>query len=148
MRKADVTLQNLIMKVPGYSSTSLAKKLGIKSTSKIKVINGPEYYFSLFNDFPEEAKEVTGKAKADVVHYFTMNKGYLLKDIKKLKASVREEGAIWISWPKKASGIITDISENEIRQIAVKHGLVDTKVCIVDEIWAALKLTVSEKRVK
>jgi hypothetical protein len=131
----------MYMKSAGYSSVPLAKKLGIKSLYRIKVINGPHYYFELFDDFPEDAKEVIrSKRKVDVVHYFTMNTAYLLKDIKKLKAAIKKEGMIWISWPKKSSGIVTDINENTIREIALKNGLVDTKVCAIDDIWAGLKL--------
>ncbi len=131
------------MKAAGYSNVQLAKKLGIKSMSTIRIVNGPDYYFDLFNDLPEDIKEVVrGKEKVDVLHYFTMNKGYLVKDIKKIKSAVKKDGAIWISWPKKASGIITDINENTIREVALKNGLVDVKVCAIDDIWSGLKLVV------
>jgi hypothetical protein len=131
------------MKITGSTPAPLARKLGIKEHFNLKVINGPHYYYTLFSDFPSEAKEINGsRKKADLVHYFTMNKNYLLKDIKKLKSSIRKDGMIWVSWPRKSSGILTDISEDIIRRIAIKNGLVDIKVCAVDEIWSALKLVI------
>ena len=131
----------MFMKAAGYSPVPLAKKLGIKSSSSIRIINGPEYYFNLFNDLPTDLHEVVrGTRKVDFLHYFTMNAGYLSKDIKKLKSSIKKDGVIWVSWPKKASGIKTDINENFIREVALENGLVDVKVCAVDEIWSALKL--------
>ena len=127
----------------------LAKKLGIKNLSTIRIMNGPEYYFTLFSDLPENLKEVVrGREKVDLLHYFTMNRGYLVKDIKKIKSAVKKDGAIWISWPKKSSGIFTDINENTIREVALKNGLVDVKVCAIDEIWSALKLVVPVKERK
>ena len=137
------------MKAAGYSSVPLAKKLGIKNLSTIRIMNGPEYYFTLFSDLPENLKEVVrGREKVDLLHYFTMNRGYLVKDIKKIKSAVKKDGAIWISWPKKSSGIFTDINENTIREVALKNGLVDVKVCAIDEIWSALKLVVPVKERK
>jgi len=131
----------MFMKAAGYSNVQLAKKLGIKGMSSIRIVNGPEYYFDLFSDLPEDLKEVVrGKQKVDLLHYFTMNKGYLVKDIKKIKSAIKKDGAIWISWPKKASGIITDINEDTIREVALKNGLVDVKVCAIDDIWSGLKL--------
>lgn len=137
------------MKAAGYSTVPLAKKLGIKGSSTIRIVHGPEYYFNLFNDLPDDLKEVVrGKEKVDVLHYFTMNKGYLVKDIKMIKSAVKKDGSIWISWPKKASGIVTDIDQNIIREIAVKNGLIDVKVCAIDEIWSALKLVVPDVKKK
>jgi hypothetical protein len=136
----------MFMKAAGYSPVPLAKKLGIKNSSSIRIINGPEYYFTLFSDLPDDLNEVVkGTRKVDLLHYFTMNAGYLNKDIKKLKSSIKKEGAIWVSWPKKASGIKTDINENLIREVALQNGLVDVKVCAIDEIWSALKLVVRLK---
>jgi hypothetical protein len=133
----------------GISSSPLARKLGIKNLFRFKVINGPAYYYSLFTDFPDDAKEISrSKSKVDMIHYFTMNKGYLVKDIRKLKSSIKKEGMIWVSWPKKSSGIVTDINEDAIREIAVKNGLVDIKVCKIDDIWAGLKLVIPEKQRK
>ncbi len=134
------------MKAAGYSTVPLAKKLGIKSMSTIRVLNAPEYYYELFSDLPDDLKEVIrGTQKVDFLHYFTMNRNYLKKDIRKLKSAIKKEGIIWVSWPKKASGIITDIDENFIREIALENGLVDVKVCAIDDIWSGLKLVIPVK---
>jgi hypothetical protein len=136
----------MFMKSAGYSAVPLAKKLGIKSLTTIRIIHAPEYYFDLFNDLPPGIKEVVrGNQKVDFLHYFTMNRSYLQKDIRKIKSAIKKEGTIWISWPKKSSGIITDINENTVREIALKNGLVDVKVCAIDEVWSALKLVVPVK---
>lgn len=128
----------------GYSGTPLAKKLGIKEGFKISLFNQPEYYFNLFTDFPSDVK-VINKPKVDIVHYFVKEEKQLLKDINKLKNQVEQKGMIWISWPKKSSKVETDITEDVIRNIALKNGLVDIKVCAVDETWSGLKLVIPVK---
>lgn len=134
------------MKTAGYSSTPLAKKLGIKSNFKIKLVNPPEYYFKLFSDLPENITQVKDtKAKKDFIHYFAKNVETLNKEIKALKNELEQNGMIWISWYKKSAKIPTDITEDIIRDIALKNGLVDIKVCAVDEIWSGLKLVIPVK---
>lgn len=125
----------------GYSSTPLAKKLGIKEGFKIALYNQPEYYFKLFTDLPD-VKIVSGKSIVDFIHYFVKEEKQLLKDINKLKNQIEQNGMIWISWPKKSSKVETDITEDVIRTIALKNGLVDIKVCAVDETWSGLKLVI------
>lgn len=130
----------------GYSGTPLAKKLGIKEGSKLRLVNQPDYYFKLFTDLPEQVQFLTDKKSSkDLVHYFTKEKKDLLKDITALRHEIFPDGMIWISWPKKASKIGTDITEDVIREIALSNGLVDVKVCAVDEIWSGLKLVVPVK---
>ena len=132
------------MKTTGYSGTPLAKKLGIKSNFKIKLVNPPDYYFKLFSDLPENMKEVKD-TKKDFIHYFAKDAETLNKEIKGLKNELEQNGMIWISWYKKSSKIPTDVTENIIRDIALKNGLVDIKVCAVDEIWSGLKLVIPVK---
>ncbi len=130
----------------GYSGTPLAKKLGIKEGSKVRLVNQPAYYLKLFTDLPEQVQFLTDKKSSkDLVHYFTKEKKNLLKDITALRNEIFPDGMIWISWPKKASKIATDITEDVIREIALSNGLVDVKVCAVDEIWSGLKLVVPVK---
>ena len=124
----------------GYSGTPLAKKLGIR----ISLFHQPEYYFNLFTDFPTEVK-IINKSKVDFVHYFVKEERQLLKDISKLKNAIEQNGMIWISWPKKSSKVETNITEDVIRDIALKKGLVDIKVCAVDETWSGLKLVIPVK---
>lgn len=129
----------------GYSGTPLAKKLGIKEGYKIALYNQPEYYFNLFTDFPADVKVINNKSKVDFIHYFVKEEKQLQKDINKLKEQIEQNGMIWISWPKKSSKVETDITEDVIRNIALKNGLVDIKVCAVDETWSGLKLVIPVK---
>ncbi|MEX6688526.1 hypothetical protein QTN47_13515 [Danxiaibacter flavus] len=130
----------------GYSSTPLAKKLGIKEHDHIAVINQPEYYFSLFSDLPSSIELVTdSKVRKNLIHYFTNQTNSYIKDLPKLKKQIEQNGMIWISWPKKSSNIETDLNENIIRNFALKNGLVDVKVCAVDDIWSGLKLVIPVK---
>ena len=128
----------------GYSETPLAKKLGIKEGFEIALFNQPEYYFGLFTDFPSDVK-VIHKGKVDFVHYFATEEKQLINDISKLKNQIEQNGMIWISWPKKASKMKTDLTEDVIRNLALKNGLVDIKVCAVDETWSGLKLVIPVK---
>jgi len=134
------------MKVSGYSGTSLAKKLGIKPGFKIRLFNQPDYYYNLFSDLPTDIKELTDKKiKKDFIHYFSKSAALLNKEIKQLRQEIEQNGMIWVSWPKQASKIETDLTENIIRDIALKNGLVDVKVCAVDETWSGLKLVIRLK---
>ena len=128
----------------GYSGTPLAKKLGIKQGFKIALYNQPDYYLKLFTDLPE-VKIVSGISTVDFIHYFVKEEKQLLKDIVKLKNQIEQNGMIWVSWPKKSSKVKTDITEDLIRKLSLKNGLVDIKVCAVDETWSGLKLVIPVK---
>ncbi len=132
----------------GYSGTPLAKKLGIKEGHKISVINQPEYYFTLFTDLPEIKIIKKSKGKVDLIHFFVKEEKLLLRGIQNLKVSIEQNGTIWISWPKKAAKVETDITEDVVRNIALKNGLVDIKVCAIDEVWSGLKLVIRVKNRK
>jgi len=134
------------MTTSGYSGTTLAKKLGIKTSFKIGLYNQPDYYFKLFSDLPEGIKQVNNeKVKKDFIHYFTKEAEGLKKDIRKLRSEIVPNGMIWISWQKKSSKVPCNITEDDVRNIALKNGLVDIKVCAVDEIWSGLKLVIRVK---
>ena len=134
------------MKTAGYSGTPLAKKLGIKENFKIKLLHAPDYYFDLFSDFPSNVKIIqSGKDKLDFIHYFCKNSDALRKDVPSLKKDLRHNGMIWVSWYKKSAGIPTDVTEDLVRGVALKNGLVDIKVCAVDEKWSGLKLVIPVK---
>lgn len=137
------------MKTAGYSGTPLAKKLGIKENAVIKLVNRPDYYFELFADFPSDVQIVTdNNTKKDLIHYFTKSVSELKTGIRKLRDEIKENGMIWISWPKKASKVETDLNGNIVREIGLQHGLVDVKVCAVDEIWSGLKFVIRLKNRK
>ncbi|HKR04411.1 MAG TPA: DUF3052 domain-containing protein [Bacteroidia bacterium] len=125
----------------GYSGTPLVKKLGIKEGFKIKLIDPPENYFNLTGLLPAGAVILKNKNdKADFIHLFTSKISDLEKNLKILKDEIKKDGMIWISWYKKSAGLPTEITEDIIRNTALPLGLVDVKVCAVDEKWSGLKL--------
>ncbi len=129
--------------VAGYSETPLGKKLGIKGSFKIKLINQPKYYFDLFSDLPFGLQTIDDvRTKKDFIHYFVTTAEALKRDMKGLKDELEPNGIIWVSWHKQSSKIPTDVTENIIRGIALENGLVDIKVCAVNEIWSGLKLVI------
>jgi hypothetical protein len=137
------------MRSSGYSGTPLAKKLGIKDGFRISIINEPDHYFSLFEDMPVDVDIIHNlKSKLDVIHYFVKEEKDLQKDIVELKNSIEQNGMIWISWPKQSSKVPTDITEDVIRNIALANGLVDVKVCAIDQVWSGLKLVIPVKERK
>ena len=134
------------MKPSGYSGTPLAKKLGIKAGFKICLIHQPDHYFDLFSDMPDGIAEVADKkAKKNLIHYFTMSAAELTRDLPSLRSEIEPDGMIWVSWPKKAAKVKTDVTEDVIRDLALSIGLVDVKVCAVNEIWSGLKLVIRLK---
>ncbi|WCT10270.1 DUF3052 domain-containing protein [Mucilaginibacter jinjuensis] len=130
----------------GYSATPLAKKLGIKDGFQINLINAPDYYFSLFTDLPANLSINTiGDRELDFVHFFTKQRDEYEQQLPLIKAAIRQNGMIWVSWPKKASKVPTDITEDIIHNYGLQIGLVDIKVCAVDEVWSGLKLVIPVK---
>ncbi len=135
------------MLTSGYSDTPLAKKLGIKEGFKIKIVAAPDYYFSLFETFPDgvEILDDSNNTSKDLIHFFTKVAIDLYEQLPLLQNEIVDNGAIWVSWPKKASKIATDITEDVIRSLALSIGLVDVKVCAVDAVWSGLKLVIPIK---
>ncbi|HMC00363.1 MAG TPA: hypothetical protein VKN14_04900 [Flavobacteriaceae bacterium] len=134
------------METTGYSGTPLAKKLGIKNGFKVKIINEPKGYFALFSDLPTDLSKISdSEVKKDFIHYFTKSASELNKNIRQLKQEIEQNGIIWISWPKKAAKVKTDLNGNIVREIGLKNGLVDIKVCAVNEIWSGLKFVIPVK---
>src|SRR5258708_39467907 len=138
------------MQTAGYSGTPLAKKLGIKEGFTIKLINAPGYYLKLFLDFPSNIKIIKdAKTKINFIHLFPANAEELNNKLLVLKNQLQPDGMVWVSWYKRSAKIATDVTEDIIRSIALKNGLVDIKVCAVDELWSGLKLVIPVKdRVK
>ncbi len=125
----------------GYSGTPLPAKLGVKSGLLVCAVNAPRDYAALLGRLPEGVQLRTKfSAKANLVHCFATRKADLAKALKTYRAALQPAAAIWVSWPKQASGVPTDISEDTIRGIALPLGLVDVKVCAVTEVWSGLKL--------
>lgn len=131
------------MQSAGYSGTPLIKKLGIKPGMKILLINTPDDYFELLE--VDITKQLCKKAEIpDLVHLFVVNKKQFETEMKKLKFVCKKNPSvsIWVSWYKKTAKIPTDITEDVIRNYALKNDLVDVKVCAVSQVWSGLKLVV------
>ncbi|HVT01188.1 MAG TPA: DUF3052 domain-containing protein [Patescibacteria group bacterium] len=122
-----------------YSKTPLAQKLGIKEGAKVLFINEPEDFVKSLASIPYYIVPLDGKSNLDYVHLFSKEKDELEKLFPKLSHRLNKNGMIWISWPKKASGVTTSLDENIIREIGLANGLVDVKVAAIDEIWSGLK---------
>jgi hypothetical protein len=130
----------------GYSGTPLARKLGIKPGSRLLAVNPPADYAALLDPLPENVIFARmGMDELDVVHLFTKTRSELIKLIDRYKTKIKQDGAIWVSWPKKASGIPSEITEHTVREVALPLGLVDIKVCAVDETWSGLKLVIRKE---
>ena len=125
----------------GYSVTPLIKKLGIKAGFKVRFINSPDHYSDLLGPLPEELKILkSGRSKANFIHLFCKDIAFFEKTFLKIKDQIEKDGMIWVSWYKKSSKIPTDMNEDVIRNTALSVGLVDVKVCAVDEHWSGLKV--------
>ena len=127
----------------GYSGTPLAKKLGYKPNFVVSLVNGPDDYESLVTPLPEGV--IIGRRASpgcDLLHFFTNSRDELFRGLGEYKNLIKQDGAIWVSWYKKAAKLPTEITEDVVREAALPLGLVDVKVCAVDEKWSALKLVI------
>ena len=130
----------------GYSTTPLVKKLGLKESQRVLLIGAPEGYVPLLEPLPAAITFVKkADATVDVVQVFVTRKEELAKQLRVLRQKLNPEVALWISWPKKASGVPTSVSDGVIRELALPHGWVDIKVCAVAEVWSGLKLVVRKE---
>ncbi len=127
----------------GYSGTPLAQKLGIKPGFVVAVLNAPQRYEAIVSPLPEGVRiQSAVSAATDLVHLFCERRSELARRLKAITARLRPHAAVWVSWPKKASKVPTDITEDTVREVALPLGLVDIKVCAVTEVWSGLKLVV------
>lgn len=130
----------------GYSATSIARKLGIVEGLHVVTINAPDNYAKLLEPVPPGVlfgKRTSGAT--DIVHVFSTQSAALRKHLEFLRHTVKPSCVIWVSWPKKASKVPTDITDNTIRELALPLGLVDVKVCAVSEVWSGLKLVIRKE---
>ncbi len=124
----------------GYSKTPLVKKLGIKPGFKVFFVNPPDNLQTLLGELPENVTLLNKPmSPVDYIQLFTKSNEELQTQFPILKEALATNGLFWISWPKKAAKIATDLDGNVVRDIGLKNGLVDVKVCAVDEIWSGLK---------
>jgi hypothetical protein len=130
----------------GYSGTPLPKKLGVKEGARVAWLSAPDHFDALLGDLPEGVTVSRRLSKGlDVLVQFATSRAELRARLPKLKDAVFPAGAAWVSWPKRSSGVPTDITEDTIREDALPLGLVDVKVAAVDETWSGLKLVVRKE---
>jgi hypothetical protein len=130
----------------GYSGTPLVKKLGIKEQGICFVSNQPDGYFDWLTPLPvDSAFKENFSGHFDFIHLFVLDEQSFKKEFRKSKKQLKKDGMLWISWPKKSSKVITDLDENIIRDFGLSEGLVDVKVCAVNEVWSGLKFVVRLK---
>lgn len=123
-----------------YSKTPLVQKLGIRKESEIVIINPPPGYEATLGKLPEGVVcKYRLKNGLRFVQCFAVSRSELIGRIPRLRQSLSKDGSLWISWPKKKAGRPTDLDENEVRRIGLANGLVDVKVCAVDDVWSGLK---------
>jgi Protein of unknown function (DUF3052) len=126
--------------MPGYSGTPLPKKLGIKDGFQLRLIEAPrEVVAELKSSLDNCRLARDAKAPLDFAMLFTKSAASLKKEFTQLAQNLAPAGMLWISWPKKTSGVSTDLNENLVREIGLAAGLVDVKVCAVSEVWSGLK---------
>jgi hypothetical protein len=130
----------------GYSGTPLVRKLGFEESSRVLVTGAPDGYHALLEPLPAGVRfEMRPGPAVDIAHVFVTRKEELTKILRVLRKRLRSDAAVWVSWPKKSAKVATAIGENSIREVALPLGLVDVKVCAVNEAWSGLKLVVRKK---
>ncbi len=127
----------------GYSGTPLPNKLGIREGTRVAFVHAPPEFDALVAPLPDGV-EVSASAGngIDLVVFFTAARADLEREIRELKAAIAPAGALWVAWPKRSSGVETDMTEDVVRELALPLGLVDNKVCAIDATWSGLRLVV------
>jgi hypothetical protein len=133
--------------MPGYSGTPLPKKLGLKPGHHLLLLHAPADFTTTLGELPENITidRRLGAGPYDVIVAFCPNLASFAASLKKCTNVLSPSGGLWIAWPKKSSGLQTDLNENLVRDIALKNGLVDNKVCAIDDTWSGLRLVVRLK---
>jgi|ERR1700689_150566 hypothetical protein len=131
--------------MPGYSGTPLPKKLGIKPGFRVCLIDAPAEVRTELSAELASCQTADGKTPLDFAMLFTKSKPVLRKEFRRISKLLAPAGMLWVSWPKKSSGVPSDVDEHAVREIGLDAGLVDVKVCAVTDIWSGLKFV---RRVK
>jgi hypothetical protein len=130
----------------GYSGTPLPRKLGLKDGSRIALVNAPKDFVRELGTLPPNAQIVTRVTKPlDIVLLFALTERALFRDFEKLAKKLVSNGMIWVAWPKKSSGVTTDLSFERVQRIGLDAGLVDVKICAIDDVWSGLKFVIRLK---
>jgi len=125
--------------VAGYSGTPLPQKLGIKDGSRVRLAGAPGGFARSIGVVPRT------RGEADVVVLFSRSLPALRRDFARLRKALHPAGGLWVAWPKKSSGVQTDLDENQVRALGLAQGLVDNKVCAIDDTWSGLRFVVRLK---
>jgi hypothetical protein len=124
----------------GYSGTPLPKKLGIKAGARVALVRAPEGFESVLTPLPPDVVvQHQARAPLDVVVLFVTRRAELTRRFPRLVRALRPDGGLWVAWPKRASCVVTDLQFEPVQQIGLDAGLVDNKVCAIDEVWSALR---------
>jgi hypothetical protein len=130
----------------GYSGTPLTKKLGFKERSLVLLIDAPKDYAQLVAPMPTGVQFISRPNRnVDIAHVFVSRRSTLSKHLSQLRETLDVRASIWVSWPKKAAKVPTDITEDTIREVAPPLGFVDIKVCAVTDVWSGLKLVLRKE---
>jgi len=130
----------------GYSGTPLVKKLGMKRGHRVALLQAPAGFAATLGKLPADTIVLRQlRTACDVLVFFTKSRSELQKQFLRLMRHLDPAGGLWIAWPKKASGVATDMTEDVVREVALANGLVDNKVCAIDEVWSGLRLVVRVK---
>ena len=133
----------------GYSGKPLAQKLGISPSAAISAINAPPDYRKLLGSISKSVIFTDTVAKnATFVHLFVIKRAELQKLLRQIRSKLADTGVVWVSWPKRGSGVETDVTEDVIRAVALPMDFVDVKVCAVDDVWSGLKLVIRREHRK
>ena len=130
----------------GYSGTPLVKKLGFKEGYRASYVNAPEHFGELLGELPDGVEvraDLTGPL--DLIVCFVTERRMLQQRLKGLRRAMQTDGMLWIAWPKQSSGVETDVTEDVVREVTLPTGLVDTKVCAIDETWSGLRLVIRKE---
>ncbi len=129
----------------GYSETPLPKKLGIKEGHRVALVRPPERFNQTLGELPRNVAlqvGLAGKMSLDVVVLFVTRRADLERRLASIRRRMASAAGFWVAWPKKASGVATDMTEDVVRGVALPTGLVDNKVCAIDETWTGLRLVI------
>ena len=130
----------------GYSGTPLPRKLGIKEGAVVAFLDAPDDFVAVLGELPDGVAERTRlRGPLDVIVFFTVRRAHLERRIERLKAALHPAGRLWIAWPKRASKVETDMTEDVVRDVALPLGLVDNKVAAIDATWSGLQLVIRKE---
>lgn len=129
----------------GYSGTPLPRKLGIKPSHRVALLDVPDGFGDVLGELPDGVQvrsRLDGGAPFDVIVAFLVERMELVARLAPMRAGLAQAGGLWVAWPKRASKVPTDITEDVIREVALPTGLVDNKVCAIDQTWSGLRLVI------